>query len=111
MANVRKGSYGYTIRIDCGQDMSGFTNIWAYGSASSNVSSMSFNLNASTLYIGKSTVYSSTEGVTFNSGEWVYFQPLTAQAFVTADDYFFHIEASATGQRFISPNVVITVDS
>jgi len=111
VTNPRKNSYGYTIRIDTGIDLSQFSNIFAYGSASSNVSAMSFNLNASTLFIGNSTIYSSTEGITMNSGEWVYFQTLTTEAFVTADDYFFHIEASATGQRFISPDVVITVDA
>lgn len=109
--NPRKGTYGYLIRIDAGIDLSSFSNIWIYGSASSNVSSMSFNLNASTLFIGNSTVYSSTEGVTMNSGEWCYCRPATTEAFVTADDYFFHIEASATGQFFKSPNVTITVDT
>lgn len=110
MTNPRKGSYGYTIRIDTGISLSQFSNVWIIGSASSNVSAISFNLNASTLFIGNSTVYSSSEGITMNSGEWCYAQTLTTEAFVTADDYFFHVEASATGQRFISPNVTITVD-
>lgn len=110
MSNPRKDTYGYTVRIDCGTDMSVFSNITAYGSASAAVSSMSFTLTGSTLFVGNSTVYSSTEGLTFNSGEWVYFQPLTADAFRTADTYTFHVHASATGVFFKSPDVTISVD-
>ena len=109
-SNPRKGTYGYTVRIDCATDLSVFKDITAIGSASAAVSSMSFNLSASTLFVGNSTIYSSTEGLTFNSGEWVYFQPLTAEAFVTADTYTFHVEASATGVYFKSPDVTISVD-
>ena len=109
MANPRKGSYGQVLRFQTDLDLSQYTNIWIYGSASSG-QSLSFNLAASTLFIGNSTVYSSSEGLTLQSGQWCYAQPLTADAFATADDYFFHVEASATGERQIGPNVCITVD-
>ncbi len=108
--NPRVGTYGYTIRIDCATDMSQFANITAYGSASAGVSSMEFSLSASTLFVGNSTVYSSAEGLTFNSGEWVYFQNQTAEPFATSDEYRFHIQASATGIFFKSPDVVISVE-
>lgn len=114
MSNPRKNSYGYTLRILTGQDMTQFQgqagrDITLYCSASSN-GGFSLNLSASTLFVGGSTVYSSTEGLTFTSAEWVYGQNLTAQAFSTADDYSIWIEASATAKYFISPKVTITVD-
>src|SRR5690349_23962085 len=46
--------------------------------------------------IGQSTIYSSSEGLTFTSAQWVYGQNMTAQAFTTADDYNVWVEASAT---------------
>ena len=109
MTNPKKNSYGYTIRVDCGIDMSQFADITAVVSASSN-GGFELNLSASTLFVGASTIYSSTEGLTLNSGEWVYGQNLTAQAFGTADNYNLIVHASATGKYFISPTVVITVD-
>jgi len=109
VSNPRKGSYGYTIRILTGIDMNDFENIALRASASSNGG---FNLyrSASTLFVGNSTVYSSTEGLTFPSARWVYGQNLTANAFNTADDYSMWIVADSTGEHFISPVVVITVD-
>lgn len=115
MTNPRKNSYGYTIRIETGVDMSEFQgatgrDITLFCSASSN-GGFSLNLSASTLFIGASTIYSSSEGLTFNSGQWVYGQNLTAQAFGTADNYNLWIVASATGKNFISPVQTITVDA
>lgn len=114
MSNPRKNSYGYTIRINCGIDMAEFQggsgrDITLYCSASSN-GGFALNLSASTLFIGASTVYSSSEGLTFVSGQWVYGQNLTANAFGTADDYSLWVEASATAKYFRSPKVAITVD-
>jgi hypothetical protein len=117
VSNPRKNSYGYTIRINTGIDMAEFQGA-AGRDISLHVSSSAaggggfvLNLSASTLFIGNSTVYSSTEGLTFTSGQWVYGQNLTAQAFATADDYNAWIIASATGKNFISPIAVITVDA
>jgi hypothetical protein len=114
LANPRRGSFGYTIRIYTGLTMSDFQgqagrDIALYASASSN-GGFRLNLSASTLFIGNSTVYSSTEGLTFNSGQWVYGQNLTADAFGTADEYDLWVVASATAKHFISPKVRITVD-
>ena len=114
MTNPRKNSYGYTIRIETGVAMSDFQgqtgrDITLLCSASSN-GGFNLNLSASTLFIGNSTIYSSSEGLTFTSGQWVYGQNLTAQAFGTADDYNVWIVASATGKNFISPKRLITVD-
>lgn len=115
MANQRKGAYGATIRVNIGVDMSQFTgqsgrDITAVLSAASGVYSQEFNFSASTLFIGASTIFSSTEGVVFTSGQWVYFQNLTAAAFVTADTHYTHIRASATGQFFITPTASFEVD-
>lgn len=115
MSNPRKNSYGYLIRISTGIDMTDFTgatgrNIQIKCSASSN-GGFTLDFNASTCFIGASTIYSSTEGLTFTSSQWVYGQNLTAQAFSTADDYNIWVEASATGQYFISPTALITVDA
>lgn len=114
MTNARKNSYGYTIRVETGQDMSQFQgqagrDITLFCSASSN-GGFSLNQSAGTLAIGNSTIYSSSEGLTFVSGQWVYGQNMTAQAFTTADDHNVWIVASATGKHFISPVRVITVD-
>ena len=114
MSNPRKNSFGYTIRIHTGIDMSEFQgqagrDITLCMSASS-TGGFNLNLSASTLFIGNSTIYSSTEGLTFVSGQWVYGQNLTAQSFTTADDYNAWIVASATAKHFISPIAVITVD-
>lgn len=114
MTNPRKNSYGYTIRIDTGIAMSDFSgqtgrDITLKCSASSN-GGFNLNLSASTLFIGNSTIYSSSEGLTFTSGQWVYGQQLTAQAFATADAHSIWIVASATGKHYISPTAVITVD-
>ena len=109
MSNPRKGSYGYTIRVETGVDLSQFRDITLHVSASSS-GGFTLNLSASTLFVGQSTVYSSTEGVTFVSGQWVYGQNLTAQAFATADDYDMWVVASATGKNFISPVVTFLVD-
>lgn len=115
MSNPRKGSYGYTLRILTGIDMNDFTgqtgrDITIHVSASSN-GGFNLNFSASTLYIGQSTIYSSTEGLTFTSAQWVYGQNLTADAFTTADDYYAWVVASATAKHFISPKVLITVDA
>ena len=80
-----------------------------YASASSS-GGFRLNLSASTLFVGQSTVYSSSEGLTFVSGQWVYGQNMTAQSFGTADDYSLWVVASATGKHFISPLAVVTVD-
>ena len=114
-ANHRKGSYGQTIRVNIGLDMSQFTgqtgrNITAVLSAASGTYSQEFNFDSSTLFIGNSTVFSSTEGIGFASGQWVYYQPATAQALVTADTHYTHIRASATGQFFITPTASFEVD-
>ena len=109
MSNPRRNSYGHTIRIETGVDMAQFSDIRMFVSASSNGGFNKY-LSASTLFVGQSTVYSSTEGLTFLSGQWVYAQSLTADAFGTADNYAVWIEALATGKHFISPEVVITVD-
>lgn len=114
MTNPRKGSFGYTIRVEAGVDMSQFAgqagrDISLLCSASSN-GGFRLNLSASTLFIGASTIYSSSEGLTFISGQWCYGQNLTADAFGTADDYNLWLVASATGKSFISPIRVITVD-
>lgn len=114
MTNPRKGSFGYTVRVDTGIAMSDFQgqtgrDISILCSASSN-GGFRLNLSASTCFIGTSTVYSSSEGLTFTSGTWVYGQMLTADAFATADDYNVWVVASATGKHFISPKQVITVD-
>lgn len=108
-SNPRKNSYGYTLRIGTGIDMSQFTDIRLYCSASSN-GGFALYLSASTLFVGHSTVYSSAEGLTFNSAEWVYGQNLTAEAFTTADNYNIWVEALGTAKHFISPTVTITVD-
>ena len=115
MSNPRKDSYGYLIRIHTGIDLSQFQgqagrDISILCSASSN-GGFRLNLSASTLFIGASTVYSSSEGLTFASGQWVYGDTLTAQSFATADDYDIWVVASATGKHFISPVQTITVDS
>lgn len=114
MTNPRKGSYGYTIRVETGVDMTEFQgatgrDISLFCSASSN-GGFRLNLSASTLFIGHSTIYSSSEGLTFTSAHWVYGQNMTADAFGTADDYNVYLIASATGKNFISPLRVITVD-
>jgi len=114
LSNPRKGSYGYLLRISTGIDMTDFTgasgrNIQVKCSASSS-GGFALDFNASTLFIGQSTIYSSSEGLTFTSAQWVYGQNMTAQAFSTADDYNVWVEASATGKYFISPVAVITVD-
>lgn len=114
MSNPRKNSYGYLIRVATGIDMTDFTgatgrNIQVKVSASSN-GGFTLDFNASTLFIGQSTIYSSSEGLTFISAQWVYGQNMTAQAFSTADDYNAWVEASATGKYFISPTALITVD-
>jgi len=83
--------------------------ITLFCSASSN-GGFSLNKSAATLAVGASTIYSSSEGLTFVSGQWVYGQNLTAQAFGTADDYSIWVVASATGKHFISPTAIITVD-
>ena len=115
MTNPRRLSFGYTVRIDCGTDMSVFAgqtgrDISIYCSASSN-GGFRLNLSASTAFVGASTVYSSAEGLTFASGQWVYGNMLTADAFATADVYNLWVVASATGKHFISPVQTITVDS
>ena len=109
MANPRKNSYGYTIRIQTDLDMSEFNDITIYCSASSN-GGFSLNLSASTAFIGNSTVRARDEGITLISGQWVWGQNLTAQPFSTADTWNVWVVASATGQHFISPIQTFTVD-
>ena len=114
MSNPRKNSYGFTIRVQTGIAMSDFQgqagrDISIFCSASSN-GGFRLNLSASTCFIGNSTIYSSSEGLAFASGQWVFGQMLTADAFATADDYTIWVVASATGKHFISPTQVITVD-
>ena len=116
MANQRKGSYGATVRIDIGIDATQFTgqtgrNITAVLSAASGVYSVEFDFAGSTVFIGNSTVYSSTEGLTFSSAQWVWFQPATADAFTTATTHYGHIKASATSQYFISPTFSFEIDA
>lgn len=110
MSNPRKNSYGYTLRALCGLDMADFQDITLHVSASASGIGFTLNLSASTLFIGQSTVYSSTEGLTFTSGQWVYGQTLTAQSFSTADTWNMRVEASATGKYFISDTASFTVD-
>jgi len=109
--NPRKGSYGYLVRVNCGVNLNNFTTITVAGSASSNVSAMSFDTGGGTAFVGNSTVYSSVDGRTFNSGEWVWFRNGTNDAFVTADTYTFTVHASATGQYFKSQGVLVSVDA
>lgn len=114
-SNPRKNSYGFTVRIDTGIALSDFQgqagrDITIRCSASS-TGGFNLNLSASTCFIGNSTIYSSSEGLTFASGQWVYGQMLTANAFGTADDYTIWVVASATGKHFISPTQIITVDA
>ena len=113
--NPRKNSYGYTVRVLAGVALSDFQgqagrDISILCSASSN-GGFRLNLSASTAFIGASTIYSSSEGLTFTSGQWCYGQMLTADAFATADDYTIWVVASATGKHFISPTQTITVDA
>ena len=107
MTNPRKTSNGYLIRVNAGTDLSSFGNITLHVSASVN-QGWSLNLVASTLFVGNSTIFSSTEGLTFNSGEWAY--GTQTSAFATASDYDFHLVCSATSQAFITPIFTITVD-
>lgn len=114
MSNPRKLSYGYTVRCNAGIDLSEFRgqtgrDITIFCSASS-TGGFRLNVSASTAFVGNSTIYSSSEGLTFVSGQWAYGQMLTADAFATADDYTIWLVASATGKHFISPTQVITVD-
>lgn len=108
---IRRGTYGQTIRIDCGIDLSQFVDITVAGSASAAVSALSFNLSASTLFIGNSTVYSSTLGTDLASGEWLYFQPGTADSWVTADAYTLVVHCSGSGTYWKSPDITISVDT
>jgi hypothetical protein len=115
MSNPRKNSYGFTVRLNTGIDLSEFQgqagrDITIHCSASS-TGGFNLNLSASTCFIGNSTVYSSSEGLTFTSGQWIFGQMLTADAFATADDYTIWVVASATGKHFISPTQIITVDA
>lgn len=110
MTNPRKGSYGYLLRAHTGLDLSEFQDITLHVSASATGIGFQLNLSASTLFIGQSTIYSSTEGLTFVSGEWVYGRNLTAQAFSTADTWKMWVAASATSKNFISPIATFEVE-
>lgn len=109
MANPRKNSYGYTIRIQTDIALSGFRDITILCSASSN-GGFALNLSASTAFVGNSTVYAQDAGMNLLSGQWVWGQNLTAQSFTTADNWNVWIVASATGKNFISPKATFTVD-
>jgi hypothetical protein len=109
MSNPRKNSYGYTIRIQTDHDLSQFRDITIFCSASSN-GGFALNLSASTAFIGNSTTHARDEGMTLLSGQWIWGQNLTAQAFTTADTWKAWVVASATGQHIISPVVTFDVD-
>jgi len=114
-SNPRKGSFGYTIRVNAGLPLSNFTgqtgrNITLHVSASA-ADGFTLDVGNSTLFVGASTIFSSVTGLTMQSGEWCFGQNATATPFATADDYTCWLVASATGQFVISPTAVITVDS
>jgi len=116
MANHRVGSYGQTVRVNIGVDLSQFNgqsgrDLTAVISTGGGAYSQEWNFSASTLFVGNSTVYSSAVGVTFTSGQWAWFQPATADAFTSASTHHCHIRASATGQYFITPNVTFEIDA
>jgi len=109
MSNPRKGSYGYTIRIQTDLDMTEFQDITIVCSASSD-GGFELSLGASTAFIGASTVHARDEGMNLLSGQWVWGQNLTAQPFTTADTWNAWVVASATGKNFISPIATFMVD-
>lgn len=109
MSNPRKGSYGYVLRLQTDIDLNTFNRVWIYCSASSNGGFTLDTVN-STAFVGQSTVYAQDEGLRLLSGQWIWGQNLTTQAFNTADDWSAWVEASATGKYFRSPTVTITVD-
>ena len=108
--NPRKGSYGYTIRVGTGIDMSAFGDIAIAVSASGGSNSWTLYASTSQVFVGASTIYSSALGVTFASGEWVYGITATAEAFATADAYTVEVIADATAKHFISRQGVLSVD-
>lgn len=108
--NPRKGSFGYTIRVGTGIDMSTFQNIAIKVSASCGANTWTVYGSTNQVFVGNSTLYSSALGVTFGSGQWVYGITATAEAFATADDYTVEVIADATARHFISRQCVLTVD-
>ena len=111
MGNPRKGSYGYTIRVGLGVDMTGFSDIAIAASASGGGDSWTLYASTSQVFVGSGTIYSSALGVSFASGEWVYGITATAEPFATADNYVIEVIADATGQHFISRQDVLSVDA
>lgn len=111
MSNHRVGAYGVTFRVDTGLDLSDFSDVTLRVSASGGGDSWTKNLSASTLFIGNSTVYSSSEGLTFTSGQWCYGANATAEAFLSAQNYVLQVECSATSKYYISPARTFTIDA
>ena len=116
MVNNRVGTYGQTIRVDIGVSASQFTglagrDITAVLSAGSGNYSHEFSFDASTLFIGNSTINSSTEGVTFASGQWVWFQPSTAEAYLSAVTHTGFVNCSASGIYFKTPSFSFEIDT
>lgn len=108
--NPRKGSYGYTLRIGTGMDMTTFPNIAIKVSASCGSNTWTIYASTSQVFVGASVLYSSALGTTFASAEWVYGITGTAEAFATADSYAVELIADATSRHFISRQGTIEVD-
>tara|TARA_Y100000296_G_scaffold54941_1_gene63095 strand:+ start:234 stop:539 length:306 start_codon:yes stop_codon:yes gene_type:complete len=90
--------------------------ITAVLSASGGAYSHEFSFGASTLFLGGSTIYSSSEGLSFASDgssdqQWIWFAPATAEAYTEEGTHYGHIRASATGQFFISPTFDFEIDA
>jgi hypothetical protein len=109
-SNPRKGSFGYTIRVGTGINMTQFPNIAIKVSASCGNNTWTVYASTGQVSVGHSTLYSSALGITFQSAQWVYGNTATAEAFATADTYTVEVIADATAKHFISRQGTITVD-
>ena|SRR5690242_19149754 len=108
--NPRKGSFGYTIRVGTGMDMTQFTNIAIKVSAESGSNTWTVYSSTAQVFVGASVLYSSALGETFASSQSVYGVTGTAEAFATADVYNIEVIADATARHFISRQGSLTVD-
>ena len=105
----RKGSYGYTVRVNLGLTASSWPDLAMRFSASGGSDSFILYASSNQVLVGASSIQSSALGVQFASGQWVYGITGSAQPFATADTYYVDVECKTSGQLFYTPKQSLVV--